>query len=97
MLVAGNATVHFMKMVDPTSLSQMAGASLVTAHHKNAEICVNALVAELESDAFVHSKVTTTTRPNKERVSLAVNTRKGPKHVQASKVLITIPPPLWRT
>ena len=86
-------TVDVMKMVDQTYLAQMAGASLVTAHNNNDEIYAKAL-AELGSNALVSSEVTAATRPQHGPVSLAVKTRKGPKLIQASTVLITIPPTL---
>jgi hypothetical protein len=87
------STIDVMKMVDPAYLFEMTGSSLGTAHQNNAEIYLKAL-AELGSNALIHSGVTAATRTEKGNVSLAVKTRKGAKLVQASKVLITIPPTL---
>ncbi|KAJ5372766.1 hypothetical protein N7517_004772 [Penicillium concentricum] len=87
-------TVNVMKMVDPVYLSEITGAGLVTADNNNSELYVKAL-AELGSNVLVSSTVTVAARPqNGQGVSLVVKTPTGSKLVQASKLLITIPPTL---
>ncbi|KAJ5800819.1 uncharacterized protein N7518_002887 [Penicillium psychrosexuale] len=87
-------TVNVMKMVDAAYLREIAGAGLSTADNNNSELYVKAL-AELRSDALVSSTVTAAARQQTGRgVSLVVKTPTGFKLVQASKLLITIPPTL---
>ncbi|KAJ5464212.1 hypothetical protein N7475_007347 [Penicillium sp. IBT 31633x] len=88
------STINVMKMVNPAFLNQMTGAALGTAHNDNSELYKKAL-AELGSNALVSSTVTAATRPQAGRgVSLVVKTPTGSKLIQASKILITIPPTL---
>lgn len=87
-------TVNVMKTVDPAYLHEISGSMLSTANNNNSEIYVKALT-ELGSNALVSSTVTAAARPQGGRgVSLVVKTPMGSKLVQASKLLITIPPTL---
>ncbi|OQE38323.1 hypothetical protein PENCOP_c008G05616 [Penicillium coprophilum] len=87
-------TVDVMKMVDPVYLSELTGASLVTAHSDNSELYAKAL-AELGPNIFFSSTVTATARSeNGQGVSLVVKAPTGSKLVKASKLLITVPPTL---
>ncbi|CAG7963497.1 unnamed protein product [Penicillium salamii] len=86
-------TVNVMKMVNQAFLYQMSGGAVVTARHSNKEIYRKAAV-ELGSSALTKSKITAVSRPQSGPVSLAVKTGTGSKLIQASKLLITIPPTL---
>ncbi|KAJ5970525.1 uncharacterized protein N7479_000443 [Penicillium vulpinum] len=87
-------TVNVMKMVDPAYLSEITGASLDTADKNNSELYIKAL-AELGSNVLVSSTVRAASRPGKgQGVVLVVKTPTGQKLVQASKLLICIPPTL---
>ncbi|KAJ5154686.1 uncharacterized protein N7500_010125 [Penicillium coprophilum] len=87
-------TVDVMKIVDPVYLSELTGASLVTADNNNSELYLKA-IAELGSNVLFSSTVIATARSqNGQGVSLVVKTPTGSKLVKASKLLITIPPTL---
>ncbi|CDM31773.1 NAD(P)-binding domain [Penicillium roqueforti FM164] len=87
-------TVNVMKMVDAAYLREIAGARLNAADKNNSELYVKSL-AELGSDALISSTVTAAARPQTGRgVSLVVKTTTGFKLVQASKLLVNIPPTL---
>lgn len=86
-------TVNVMKMVDPAFLYAMAGGGLIDAHNSNKEIYRKA-EKRLGSNTLTKTTVTAVTRPANGPVSIAVKNHSGSKLIQASKVLITIPPTL---
>lgn len=89
-------TINVMKMVGPALLSQMTGAALGTAHNDNSELYKKAL-AELGPDALLSSTVKAAVRRQKGNgVSLVIETPTGIKLIQASKLLITIPPTFYK-
>lgn len=89
-----HSTVDVMKMVDPAYLDEVSGAALATENLDNSELYVKAL-AELGADALLSSTVTSAQRAaDGAGISLVISTPSGSKLVQASKLLITIPPVL---
>lgn len=83
-------TVNVMKMVDPAFLSAISGAGLNTVNQDNAEIYVKAR-AELGEDVLLSSMVKSAAR-NDSGVSIVVSTPSGERSIEASKLLVTIPP-----
>lgn len=80
-------------MVDPAFLYAMTGGALIDANQSNKEIYRKAQ-KKLGSNALMKSKITAVTRPPNGPASIAVKTPSGSKLIQASKILITIPPTL---
>ncbi|KAG6995604.1 FAD-dependent oxidoreductase dbaF [Physcia stellaris] len=85
-------TVHVMKMVDESYIQSVAGDSIVPQDN-NGEIYVKA-AAFLGQDVLLSSTVVAARRPSKSGlgIRLVVQTPSGQKLIQASKLLITIPP-----
>lgn len=89
-------TINVFKMVDNSFLGgQVPGGAVFPASHDNSEIYTKAL-SVLGSDVLLNSTVKSAQRPSSNGsasgVSLTVHTPSGKKLIQASKLLVTIPP-----
>ena len=87
-------TVNILKFVDQSFLDTAApGGSIVPPNHNNGAIYTQA-AAQLGSDVLLSSIVVDAQRPSRSGsgVSLVVQTPSGNKLIQASKLLISIPP-----
>lgn len=87
-------TVNVLKFVDESFLDAGApGGNIVPPNHNNGAIYTQA-AAQLGSDVLLSSTVVGAQRPSHSGsgISLVVQTPSGKKLLQASKLLITIPP-----
>lgn len=85
-------TVNVFKYVDDSFLDALSGGDVVTSDHNNWGIFAKAL-ALLGSDVLLSSTVVSAQRStNGTGVSLVVQTPTGNKLIQASQLLISIPP-----
>ena len=87
-------TVNILKFVDESFLdTAVPGGSLVPPDHNNGAIYTQA-TAQLGSDVLLSSIVVDAQRPSRSGsgVSLVVQTPSGKKLIQASKLLISMPP-----
>jgi len=87
-------TINIFKLVDESFLDAAApGGSIVPPNHDNGAIYTQA-AAQLGSDVLLSSTVVDAQRPSNgsSGVSLVVQTPSGKKLIQASKLLISIPP-----
>jgi hypothetical protein len=85
-------TVNMLKWLDNAYVEGTRGRSVTTAAHNNGELYANAL-GVLGSDVLLRSTVEAAQRlTNGSHVSLVVQTPTGSKLIEASKLLVTIPP-----
>lgn len=86
-------TVNILKYVDPSFLESISGHSVVPSPN-NAEIYKKATALLGNTNVLVSSTVVATRRSNGKAggISLVLQTPTGKKLVQASKLLISIPP-----
>jgi hypothetical protein len=87
-------TVHVYKLIDNAFISGGQAGGLIVPQTANNEIYISAQNI-LGSDAILSSTIVSAQRPSNDvasGVSLVVQTPSGKKLIQASKLLITIPP-----
>lgn len=86
-------TLYIFKYFSISVVQGILNNSFVTtARHNNQELYDNAL-AELDSNAFLSSNVTKITRSD-NTVEVTISTPSGVQRIQASKLLVAIPPKL---
>ena len=91
--ILAQPTIYVLKYFPAsTVLAAFTGGFISTARHNNQEVYDRAL-AQLESNAFLNTKVIWISRHN-DGVKTLVSTPSGLKMIRSSRLLITIPPKL---